>query len=279
MNNRLAVHTIIDTDNLGFSPIQYSKFKYGETSIASEYGKELFDFFTNFFFQNENNKNRKLIVYSSPFSNLPTSSYFMTKSFYQNLERYYLFHNLNIDLLYFGKVDRCQTYVDDYGSMSAKERYELIKNDTYSIQQRPPKDAILFFLDDISITGSHQIVLENLLKEQKINNESYFLYYATLENSSVDPTFENVLNYAFVNNLDNLLQILKSESFENTTRTTKKILSLKETEIIYLFKELVINQKKHIFKKIISDAFNNNYHLIEDYKMNFDFIHSLVNET
>jgi hypothetical protein len=47
-NDRYAVHSIVETNQLGFSPVDYSKFKYGDISIAQKFGNELFDYFQRY---------------------------------------------------------------------------------------------------------------------------------------------------------------------------------------------------------------------------------------
>jgi hypothetical protein len=273
-NKRIAAHIITDPDNPGFSPQEYSKFKYGDTRIAHLYGQELFDFFQKKIGDQFDNK-RPIVVYSSPYSYLPTSSYHMTSIFYKCLQDYLINHEMD-NSLRFGKVERCQTYTADYGAMSAHERFELIQNDTYSIDEKPDEEAILLFLDDISITGSHQLVVEKLLCEKSIKNESYFLYYAILENKDVNPTYENVLNYAFVKDIQQLIPILISKYFKNTTRTTKYILSLSEAKLAELVAEIKENDRSDVLEEFIRGAILNQYHLIDEYKNNLVFLKNIV---
>jgi len=82
---------------------------------------------------------------------------------------------------------RCQTYTEDYGALSAEERFNLIKNDTYKLITVPAKDDLCIFIDDISITGTHQRVVEDLLDSSGIETNSFFLYFAKLSNSDVCP--------------------------------------------------------------------------------------------
>jgi hypothetical protein len=129
--------------------------------------------------------------------------------------------------LEFGKIERCQTYTEDYGALGAEERFNLIKNDTYKLITIPSKDDLCIFIDDISITGTHQRVVEQLLESEGINANSFFLYFAKLSNIEVSPSFENYLNYSFINDFSNLLELITSDDYCITTRTTKFILSQK----------------------------------------------------
>ena len=131
INPRIAVNTITDIDDLGFEPVEYSRFKFGDHVIAKKFGRSLFEFFVNEILKTKIAENSHLIVYSSPYNFLPTSSLYMTKEFYHLLSEH-VKRNPGLSVkLEFGKIERCQTYSEDYGSMSALERYNLIKNDTY----------------------------------------------------------------------------------------------------------------------------------------------------
>ena len=269
-NKRFAVHSIFDSSQLSFSPIEYSKFKYGDLSFAHKFGNELFDFFLRTYLNSDSEKSRSFIVYSSPYSFLPTSSLYMTVAFY---DRFIQFKNLSKEFTYdikIGKIDRCHSYTSDYGAMSAQERYDLIKNDTYKFMDLPDPNSVLLFLDDISITGTHQLVIEKLLEENQIENESFFLYYAKLENKDIDPSFENELNYAHVKNVNDLIPLILSDSFKNTTRTTKFVLGLPESSLSLLIETIVSHQKNEILEELLIGAVNNNYHLEEVYSKSFD---------
>ena len=269
-SKRFAVHSIVNASELGFSPIEYSRFKYGDMSIARKFGNELFDFFLSNRLNSSSENPRSFIIYSSPYSFLPTSSLHMTNVF---CDRFIKFANECKELNYeikLGKIDRCHSYTSDYGAMSAQERYDLIKNDTYKFNVLPDPNSVLLFLDDISITGTHQLVIEKLLEASQIENESCFLYYAKLDNNKISPSFENELNYAHVKNVHNLIPLVLSEEFKNTTRTTKFIFGLSPTDLIIFIDALLKHGKIKFLEDLLEGAVKNNYHLDENFKGSFE---------
>ena len=270
-NQRHAVHSIGNKDQPGISPIDYSKFKYGDNIIAEKFGNELFDFFLREFLSICIQKKRTIVIYSSPYSFLPTSSLLMTIAFFNRL-KHYISSVIKIDCeVKIGKINRNHSYTSDYGAMSATERFELIQNDTYNLGELPGPDDILFFLDDISITGTHQLVIEKLLDTHGILNESFFLYYAKLDNAFIDPSFENELNYAYVKTVETLLPVILSAQFQNTTRTTKFILSQPESALQELIEALNNHQKMDVLVQMISGAVRNKYHLEKVYEHSFNY--------
>jgi hypothetical protein len=227
--NSTYLHSIKDANNIGFKATDYSKFKYGDISIANKFGDELFKYFIEKkggIFE----LHKKINIYSSPFDFLATSSYYLTKRFFDNLIYYIKINNLNISVE-FSKIERQQTYTQDYGAMNADERFNLIKNDTYELKKKPTKNSLLIFIDDVSITGTHQKVIELLLNKNQIKNKAEYLYFAKLTNNSIPPTFENIINNSFVNNENKLLRIMNSDDFRITTRTVKYLLGLETSKL------------------------------------------------
>jgi hypothetical protein len=264
-NKRYSVHSITDTENLSFSARHYSRFKYGDFTIAEKFGHELVSYFRGEILPMLKSKN--ITVLSSPYSYLPTASYHLTSCFLAELRELNLGFNISE-----GKIDRKQTYVQDYGAMSAEERYSLIKNDTYSIPNQPNQNSTLLFLDDISITGTHQLVVEKLLHDLSISNQVIFLYYATLDNKHISPEFESALNCSAIKTTEHLTQLVLNGSFKITTRAVKFLLCRPPEELIKFIQCLSENNMNHMVMSIINGAKKNNYDLIDEYKSNFTLL-------
>jgi FMN phosphatase YigB (HAD superfamily) len=273
---RYALHCIKNKNKLPFSAIDYSRFKFGDYLVAEIFAKQLFEFFKSKHLDEILKFSDSIIIYSSPYSQIPTSSYYLTVEFYNFFKSYLNSISMNNIKLQFGKINRSHSYTEDYGAMSAKQRYDLIKNDTYSFFDEPDENSFCIFIDDISITGSHQKVIENLLKNGKYNNKSIFLYYAKLDNAQVEASFENELNFAFVNSIEKFLKVIISDSFKNTTRTTKFILSMSETDLINLVESILKHEKYEIISDIYDAALMNKYDKIEMYKSNLVILYSVV---
>ena len=264
---RFAPNEITSVDNISFCQKEYSQFKYGNYSISKKYGKELFQYFMEDLINNI--ETESVIIYSSPYAYLPTASYHMTQCFVDEMieNRQGLG---SIKKIKFGKINRSHSYTEDYGAMNAEERYNLIKNDTYALAEIPEENATLLFLDDISITGTHQIVIENLLESHGIKNDKLFLYYATLNNPSIPANIENRLNYASVKTYLDLLEVVLCNNFRNTTRTTKYILSLPIIEFSKFVSQIINRNKQDFLIELLDGAIKNEYNEIPEYSKNIN---------
>lgn len=268
LNAKHALHTISDVDAVPFSEIEYSKFKFGDNLIAKKYGVELFEYFQKFILPDIITKNCNFLIFSSPYDQIPTSSYYLTKSFYDEFCIYVNEKGIKSKFIKFCKIIRCQTYTEDYGKLNAEERFNLIKDDTYEFVNIPSQNDVSIFIDDISITGTHQRVVEKLLNDCSIKTNCIFLYYSKLSNPEVCPTFENELNYFFIKDITMLTNLILSDSFKITTRATKYILSLQKKDIEYLLSKIKLNGKYFIINEVVSMSYANKYDNIELYKEN-----------
>ncbi len=261
-----ATHYITSSSNFNFSKKDYSKFKFGDSKIGEDYGKDLLEsFLINF--KNTICKYQKILLFSSPYHFIPTATLSMVNSFKKNLQK--KIPDKKIELR---KINRTTTYSVDYGELSAKERLKLISNDIFKINENFNGDEILIFIDDIKITGSHEFVIKRMLKNYKIKNDCFFLYHAILENQKIKPDFENYLNYGYVKNILDLNSIINSKQFKINTRTVKFILNSNSTE----FENFIKNKEHDFIKSLYLNALNNNYDKISDYKKNFHKLGKLI---
>lgn len=262
---RFAAHYIQEMDSISFSPEGFSLFKHGRDDIAEKYACETA---TALLSRLGNElRNKKILLFSSPYDRVATSSLLMTRHVCDKLKsRQMEFGILSIKL---GKIHRSQTYTDDYGKLGFEERFSLIKNDIYRFDLIPDTNVLLIFLDDISITGSHQLVVERLLQENELSNKVYFFYFAALTNSNIHPSYESELNDAYVNSVDRLLEVVHHDSFVAVTRTIKRILSLPVKEFAE-FIECSILHNNGILNMLYNQANSNRYNELAEYAYNYN---------
>ena len=262
-------HGFTEKDIL-FDKEKFSEFKYGNTSIAKKMAFDLLKYFNNNILNTIENKH--LIIYSSPYSQIPTASLFLTRHFVELL----VSENPKIKIQ-LEKIERNNTYSQDYGLMSADQRFQLISKDTYSFKNLPDKEAILIFIDDISITGTHQRVIENLIFENSIKNKIIFLYYAKLTDNS-NPSIESYLNNFKIKNWEDLAKLILSPYFNFTTRTIKYILSLNKDEF-YLIINFLLKSKPQLINNLQILANSNNYDKIKAYSDNMRELTKVFKQT
>ena len=267
MQQTYSLHKIQNTDNFGFSPAKYSKFKYGDDSIAKEFGNALAEGFIENYLS-VNPIIEQMVVISSPYAFIPTATFGMKNYFVFRLNRWLAEHNLPV--VQETKVTRSITYKEDYGELDEAQRLSLIGNDTFQIDREFLRDKVLIFLDDIRITGSHERMITKMLQEYNVENETHLLYFAELINRNIHPNIENFLNYYHVKSIFDLDDIIKNKGFSINTRIVKFILNSEPNS----FKIFIQNHSDTFLELLYNMAIGNSYHTIEAYQENLKTINS-----
>jgi len=269
MFHHFSLHKISDTEKIGFDPADYSKFKFGEYSVTSQFAKQMAARFleehTGLLLEHTD-----IVFLPSPFNYIPTASYYLSQKFKREINKF--LHKNHKKALLESKIHRYKTYSEDYGNLSFEERVNLISSDTYHIDTKFLTNRLCIFLDDIKITGSHELIIRKILNQNNIEGEFMFVYFAELTNPSVTPVFENFLNYYYVKGNPEVLELLNKADTQVNTRTIKFILNEKNS-----INSLILEVSKPTWEKIIDYAIGNNYHLMNEYKSNLDKIIKHIN--
>lgn len=253
-----------------FDPVLYSQFKFGNGSIANQFGIELAESFIQHY-QSLLLSGKEMVAIPSPYNSIPTASNIMTEYFIKELNAWLFKHDQPSVMV--SKIHRYKTYTEDYGNLDFKERINLISTDTYHIDKSFLEDRVCLFIDDIKITGGHELIIRNLLTSKNIQTESVFVYFAELTNKDIEPSFENYLNYAFVQNMKDVVAVVNGADFIYNTRVIKYILKSGIEEVELFCKEV----PGHKIDMLINYAISNNYHQIETYKSTLQFITKFAN--
>lgn len=270
MRRTFSLHKISDRENLGFSAVEYSKFKFGDKDIAREYGHQLAEKFIQ---EYGHRLYKPIVVCSSPYCFIPTATFAMKDYFVQRLNEWLInnYHSVVQEL----QIYRTITYKEDYGGLSAEERMKLIGKDSFNIDASFLKGSgkLVLFLDDIKITGSHERVVARMIHDYGIDEVDHmFLYFAELTNREINPSIENDLNYAYVKNLLCLDKVIKNSNFIFNTRVVKYILNAPHDEFV----QFIQYQPILLVRTLYHLAIGNSYHKIDDYSPNFTFLKKLV---
>lgn len=268
---KFSAFQVSDPKKFDFPAEKYSKFKFGSTNIAREFGHTLADRFINQLFK-YNYGGKPIVVLPSAYSHIPTASYFMTIHFIDKLNQF-LYEN-DYSPVETGKISRSVTYREDYGDMTADERYNLIKGDKFHIDEALLKNKILIFLDDIKITGTHERIIIKMLDDFNIHNHCYMLYFAELTDPDICPKTENYLNHFFVKGISDLQSIINQDDFEFNTRIIKYILNSDHEQC----RQFLKNQKQSFINELYYKSLGNEYYKFAEYRTNLLTIHELITE-
>ncbi|MFP5080304.1 phosphoribosyltransferase family protein [Pedobacter sp. JCM 36344] len=264
-----SLYKIDNGINFGFNPDDYSRFKFGDDLVAKTFGKSLADGFIKDFLE-DSALNDQIVVISSPYCFIPTATFAMKNYFVYQLN-HWLAEN-NKPVVQEAKIHRTITYKEDYGELNAVDRLKLIGNDSFHIDKDFLKDKVLFFLDDIKITGSHEKMILKMVKEYGLTNSIFMLYFAELVNNDIHPNIENYLNYHQIKTVSDLDAVVKSGSFCFNTRIVKYILNCDFNS----FQSFLEQQTDDFIRSLYNLSLGNSYHTIESYSENFNFLKNYI---
>jgi hypothetical protein len=270
MNQTISLFQISSNTDFPFSPGDYSKFKFGDSSIGKSFGKALANKFIESYLINEVN-DKQFIAYSSPYQFIPTATMTMFEEFVFQTNKWLIDNNRPI--LDTCRIYRNNTYSQDYGELSALERLNLIGSDLFYMDRNRALGKTLLLLDDIKITGSHEFVIKRTLESLKIKQEAVFLYFAELVNLDINPNFENFLNYFTIKSLSDLLVLMQTKHFVFNTRAVKYILSSNSEDLTSFLSQLADYQIVNIYNLALS----NNYYAIPPFKKNMLHLRTFIN--
>lgn len=270
-----SAHIIKGRDHVPFSPAAYSQFKYGSKSVARKFGRDLGMKLAKYILSQDPPKDIQIVVASSPYMFIPTATFALKN---------YLISWLNPILIKAGykvvqetKVFRQTSYTEEYGTMTAEKRKEMIGSESFHTDPLFLKDKFVIWLDDIKITGSHQERMEEMITRLDLNKymrDCIFVYYAELLDPTSDPTIENYLNLYSMKSLLDLDKIIKNDEFIFNTRNVKYILNAPHIECVNFLEY----QKHSLIEALYYETLGNSYHLEEKFTMNFQYLEYLINQ-
>lgn len=262
-----SAHKFFDMSSLSFSAIEYSKFKFGSKEVARKFGNELANKFltsTEFLSLASQLKNRKIVIASAPWKNIPVASTALKDYFMSRFNPIWSHDNpALLDL----KIYRGHSYNQDYGNMNEADRDAAINADDFHIDSKFIEGKILFLIDDVRITGSHERRMERLLEAIGFQGTVVFLYFAEYLGSG-NPNIENDLNFAFVKNILCINQILQNDEFIFNTRTVKYILDTPHEKFV----NFIDYQSKQFCHSLCKELTGNEYHKLDEFKENYKYL-------
>jgi predicted amidophosphoribosyltransferase len=257
-----AKHKIEDAALLPFNAAAYSRFKFGDKTVAKTFGEEL----ALDFIQAHGKlllEARELVIVPSPYNAIPTASGLMTV-FFKEIVNHFLYQN-NRPFLLESKIHRYNTYSVDYSQLNSDERLKLMASDTYHFHESFLNNKTCLFLDDIRVTGSHEQIIKNMLEANKLKGNFIFLYYAAFNNKNIPPNTESYLNSYAIKSLADACGIVNSQVFAPNTRIIKFILNSEPALLLSYLDKISVS----VLKEIVALALQNNYHHMPEYSANF----------
>jgi hypothetical protein len=148
---RFALHSINNPTNLSFDRYAYSRYKYGDSNQAKQFGQELCTGFLEKYQDFLLSSNQQLMAISSPRGLVPPAGYYIFQTFLEKLNHFFQLNGRQPVLEH--TIQRIGTLAEDYSLLSRHERFDHLIHERYLIDNQPLTNKFLLFVDDIRITG------------------------------------------------------------------------------------------------------------------------------
>ncbi len=253
----------------------YSRSKYGDVDVAREYGFELADLFATqhpqLIFGNE-----KVLVTSSAFKSLPTSSHNIAQGFIDEVN--YLRYLEDLPPTDKIKIVRPNVIEGDFGQQSQAERQASLANEPFYVDKELVKGAHLVVIDDVVITGSNERKIQDTVDNLGLLS-LWFLYAVEMdaEAAAKDPAIENEMNHSHISNLQMLGAVVEAQKqYAMLQRVTKSILrpSNSKEELREFLKARDNDFLYGLYTASINDAISN----MQSYRGSIEVLEAVLQE-
>lgn len=242
---------------------KYSRFKHGCPETTRAFAHGLSDVIERDIVKRDCNK--EIVIIGAPYNRVPVASSFLASHVARNLS-----DSLG-RIVYSAKADRKHSYHTQYHDMSLQDRMKSLSGESFRLSPDHVKDRLVYFVDDIFITGSHEgrmkQLIERINEEYSIEFDYSFAYYMKLTNKKVDPTIEGWLNHYTINEdtVANVVNLIEDGNLFINTRVTKLLFS----SDVKHFTKFARKAPKVILEGFKKSCEANDYHKHELYIENY----------
>lgn len=257
-------HSFTDLKSAPFSPEKYSKLKFGSDKVAKEFGYDLADAFFNDYAQDV--LDAKCVIIPSPYHQVKNASTIMSEHFMDRINDHLV--NNGGNNVEWSVINRKVSYINDYGFLDKEKRKKLIDGDVFHLNKGFLEGKKLIFIDDVCITGTHEDKLIEILDQNNVNNDCYFLYYAKYAKGAVDANIEAALNFAGIRDARDYVALTAEKNHHLIVRPIKFLMSRDPAEFEKVLKDLDYD----FIQKLYYGCLGEGYHKIKEYQINFKYL-------
>ncbi len=125
-------------------------------------------------------------------------------------------------------VHRNMTYNNNYADLPKEERRKLLAADAIYINRDFVAGKNILFIDDCTITGTHEEKISSFLAQEGLDNPHAFVCFAKYEGD--DPSIEMRLNHTEIKTAGDLVVLSWEKDHMVTTRSLRLLLEHPEDD-------------------------------------------------
>lgn len=222
---QFVVHSFDSLDNPTFCPKDYSRLKFGSDIVARQFGDEM----AEAFYREHRDLliNDRCVVVPSAFNVVEIAATILGRHFMNRLND--LLSREGHRGVEWTTMHRTMSYIADYSFLPKEERQELLKADKLYINRDFIEGKVLLFVDDVTITGTHEHKIVDFLKGLGLKNPRIFCYYARYNGDRAD--IEAALNQSSIKGAEEYVQLIREPGHHLVVRAVRFLLDLPIDEL------------------------------------------------
>lgn len=219
---QFVVHEFSCLDTASFNPRDYSRLKFGSDLVARQFGHAMADAF--YARHRRMLTSDRCVVVPSAFNVVPIAASILAEHFMNRLND--LLTREGHRMVEFTTMHRTMSYIADYSFLPKEQRQALLAADKLFINRDFIQDKVLLFVDDVTITGTHERKIDAFLKDQGLINPHIFCYYAKYNGERAD--IEAALNLSGISTPAEYLDLIQEPNHRLVVRAVRFLLDIPE---------------------------------------------------
>ncbi len=170
------------------------------------------------------------------------------------------------------EIHRDMHYNNNYAELPKEERQKLLTDKGRFVNRDYLKGKQLIFIDDVSITGTHEDKLIHLMKVKKMSNEFMFVAYAKYLGE--DASIEHRLNHTMIKTANDLVGLAHEHGHRCTTRSLRLFIEASPIQMTWMLKTAPLRFLEDVYHACIVKGYNTH----EPYTENFGLLRNRLDK-
>lgn len=259
---QVAVHNFETLDSTDFDVRDYSELKFGSDRAAKKLGYQLADKL----YQEHKDLlvSNQCVIIPSAFNVVEIAATIMARHCMNRLND--LLTREGHHMVQWTTMHRTMSYIQDYSYMTAEDRKILLAADKLYINRDFVVDKVLLFVDDVTITGTHEDKIKAFMGASNITNTHMFCYYARYTGNQAD--IEAQLNLSGVKTVDDYVNLVREPNHHLVVRAVRFLLDAPVETLTQAIKKL----DKDFIQKFYYACLAKEYDKIPGYRKGFELV-------
>jgi hypothetical protein len=268
LNKQFVVHDFKCLDTALFNPRDYSALKFGSDRVARLFGYQMGDKFYSKY--RDILINNRCVIIPSAFNVVEIAATILARHFMNRLND--LLAREGYRIVDWTTMHRSMSYIADYCLMSKKDRRRLLNGDKLYINRDFIEGKVLIFVDDITITGTHEDKIVDFLQDLGLTNPHIFCYYARYQGDATE--IESRLNHAGISTIDDYITLVNEPNHHLVVRAVRFLLDQPFDDLKFALERL----DDKFVDKLYFACLAKEYDKIDDYSNGFELIRARRDE-